>query len=400
MSPVIPLPSRARSLLRRGGNLLHRLAAGGPPVSPPGANRLYYSTWSWVALANGEGGEYVEVDPCHPIYRRPPETGTPGVHWKFLSEFHRVSPATFVASVPEGRVWGRCGAVLTASGHLLADVSVELGGAPEHHSVFRGEPGEPRREDGAVVVLTAAGGETYFHWLFDVLPRLDLLRRSGVPLDGAERYLVNSLRMPFQRESLERLGIPPSRVLESEKVPDLRAGRLVVPSLPGMSGNPTRRACEFLRTAFLQGREDGRDARPRRVYVSRARARGRRIVNEGEVLAVLGRFGFETVELESLSFAQQVELFASADQVVAPHGAGLSNLVFCGPRTKVLELFSPSYVNVCYWALSDLVGAEYRYLLGEGEPPPDFVDPHLVGEDLRVDPEKLAGALAEMGARP
>lgn len=397
---MIPLPDRVRSVLRRGGNLLHRLAAGGRPVSPPGANRLYYSTWSWIALANGERGEYVEVDPCHPIYRRPPGAASPGVHWKFLSEFHRVSPATFVASVPEGRVWGPCGAVLTASGHLLADVSVELGGAPEHHSVFRTQPGEPRREKGTVVVLTAAGGETYFHWLFDVLPRLDLLRRSGALLDGAERYLVNSLRAPFQGKSLERLGIPLSRVLESDRVPDLRADRLLVPSLPGVTGNPTRRACEFLRATFLAGREEGREAPPRRIYVSRARAGGRRIVNEGEVLAVLGSFGFEPVELESLTVAEQAELFASADRIVAPHGAGLSNLVFCRPGTKVLELFSPNYVNVCYWALSELVGAEYRYLLGEGEPPPAFVDPHLVNEDLRVDPERLAGALAEMGARP
>lgn len=342
----------------------------------------------------GEGGEYVEVDPAHSIYRTPP-AGGPGIHWKFLGEFHRTSPATFVASVPEGRVCGGEGAVLTPGGRLLADVSVELGRPPETHSVFDAVPGVPRGERGTVVVLSAAGGASYFHWLFDVLPRLDVLRRSGVHLDGAELYLVNSTRAPFQRETLERLGVPLQRVLESQASPLVEAGRLLAPSLPGLSGNPTRRACEFLRETFLSGRSEG--VRGRRIYVSRARAASRRVVNEEEVLPVLERFGYELVELEALPFAEQVALFASAERVVAPHGAGLSNLVFCTPGTPVLEIFAPTYVNVCYWALSNQVDAGYHYLLGEGETPPDFVDPHLAHADIRVDPDKLVAALTRLG---
>ena len=46
-----------------------------------------------------------------------------------------------------------------------------------------------------------------------------------------------------------------------------------------------------------------------RIYVSRRRARWRRVLNEDALMAVLARYGFRLVELEALSFREQVELF-------------------------------------------------------------------------------------------
>ncbi|MBD1921548.1 glycosyltransferase family 61 protein [Microcoleus sp. FACHB-831] len=50
----------------------------------------------------------------------------------------------------------------------------------------------------------------------------------------------------------------------------------------------------------------------------------------------LKKFGFEQVTLESLSVSDQAALFSSAQVVIAPHGAGLSNVVFCNRGTKVI----------------------------------------------------------------
>jgi capsular polysaccharide biosynthesis protein len=69
--------------------------------------------------------------------------------------------------------------------------------------------------------------------------------------------------------------------------------------------------------------------------------------------------------MESMSVAQQASLLANAKIVVAPHGGGLTNLVFCQPGTKVIEIFSPNYVYPCYWLVSNLVGLEYYCAFGE-----------------------------------
>ena len=46
-----------------------------------------------------------------------------------------------------------------------------------------------------------------------------------------------------------------------------------------------------------------------------------------------------------MSVAEQVELFVYADVVVAPHGAGLTNLLFCREGTRIVEIFPPTYIN-------------------------------------------------------
>jgi capsular polysaccharide biosynthesis protein len=51
--------------------------------------------------------------------------------------------------------------------------------------------------------------------------------------------------------------------------------------------------------------------------------------------------------------------------VLAPHGAGLSNIVFCQPGTKVIELFAPTYIPPCYRIISNICGLEHYYLIGE-----------------------------------
>ena len=78
----------------------------------------------------------------------------------------------------------------------------------------------------------------------------------------------------------------------------------------------------------------------------------------------LKSYGFEVIILSQLSLLEQVHIFNQASIIVSPHGAGLSNLAFCNPQTKVIEIFHPDYVNVCYWSISHLLNLDYWYFLG------------------------------------
>ena len=60
--------------------------------------------------------------------------------------------------------------------------------------------------------------------------------------------------------------------------------------------------------------------------------------------------------------------------VVGPHGAGLANLVFCRPGTKVVEIFSNRFVNLEYWALSCMARLDYYYQMSVGPRPDDDGD--------------------------
>ena len=66
-----------------------------------------------------------------------------------------------------------------------------------------------------------------------------------------------------------------------------------------------------------------------------------------------------------MSVLEQVAIFVNAEIVVSPHGSGLTNLVFCSPKTKVVELFSPNYLRTDYWMISQQLKLQHYYLVGQ-----------------------------------
>jgi capsular polysaccharide biosynthesis protein len=113
----------------------------------------------------------------------------------------------------------------------------------------------------------------------------------------------------------------------------------------------------------------------------------RQVENAAEVRDFLERAGFITVRLESLSLLEQVRLFASAEFVVGPHGAGLANLLFTPPSARVIELTPNTEMRPFFWMISSKLGHEYAML------PCETDIPSFNGK-LRVDIKKLATLLA------
>lgn len=399
-SALRPYGSKLRQPLQRC--LLHtlrRLALSSEIIAPP--QRFYQSTLEWIAncpLAEKTiQTSYITLHPCHQICRTEPGRLDKEVHWKFKEEYERESPETFVVEIPHGRVWGQGGAIIAPDDKLLADLSrvyLDLENIYEHPIFSQWTLPPLHSIDGTVAVLSTVAGQGYFHWMCDVLPRIELLRMGGIDFNAIDNFLVNAYQTSFQQETLNTLDIPQTKIIESIKCPHIKATQLVVPSLAGISGNIPKWACDFLRNTFLLNNKASckinTSELPERIYISRTRTNNRKIINEPELIQFLTSYGFRTIFLESMSVNEQALLFSKANFIVAPHGAGLTNLVFCSSGTKVIEIFSPSYVNVCYYALSNQVGLDYYYLLGEGKRPPDYVDPGLGRANIRINLDSLS----------
>ena len=100
-------------------------------------------------------------------------------------------------------------------------------------------------------------------------------------------------------------------------------------------------------------------------FITRRKTTSRNLLNEQPLLDLLASLGIQAVEPQDLPFPEQVGLFANADVVIGPHGAGLANIVFCKPKSYVIELIPSEYRNKCYWALSANIGFRYAYSIGE-----------------------------------
>ncbi|NEP23036.1 tetratricopeptide repeat protein [Moorena sp. SIO3I6] len=327
------------------------------------------------------------------------------------------SPTVFVATIPQGRAWiapqssywkiCHSIAIITPDDYLLSDLSRNypwyLPGCehydPRNHRIFSLDQMPPLEYiDGTVAVLSGLSGHGYYHWMFDVLPRIEILRRSGIDFPKIDWFLINTPQQPFQQETLNYLGIPANKIISSDRYPHIQAQELVLPSFPGHFDWVPQGTINFLRQRFLPQTLELRY--PERIYISRAQARHRQVINETEVKELLSQFGFITIALESLSVKEQVALFASVKAIVAPHGAGLTNTVFCRPGTQIIELVSPSYVRTDYWMISQQLGLKHYYVKGENfdcQPIRKLMYTSSLTEDILVNLDSLYSVMKITG---
>ncbi|MGL4378868.1 MAG: glycosyltransferase 61 family protein, partial [Microcoleaceae cyanobacterium] len=303
-----------------------------------------------------------------------------------------IAPETFVVVVPEGRAWGDAvtSAIITTDNKLVINVSTK-GNAELIISSDKLIP--PELINGTVAFLSVKwGGLGYFHWMLDLIARIHLLYQSGFTLDKIDKFVVNSYDKPYQKETLTLLGIPPEKIIDSSHCHHIKAQTLVVPSLQFQGiYKLCNWACDFLKESFLNEQVTPNT----RIYISREAPYPRKISNNDEVSQYLETLGFEKVLLETMSVGEQALCLASAEIVVAPHGAGLTNLVFCHPGTKVIEIFSPLYMPPEYWLLSNVCGLEHFSCIGE------LLDKHAscydVYQDIFVNLEQLQELLTMAG---
>lgn len=269
------------------------------------------------------------------------------------------SAEAFVGSVPDGKLWydGGNAVVWDKHGRLVEDISLGF------HRVVNASVKSrvPVKLDGRICLLGNRSYLNYYHWMCDTLPRLAVLREAGIELDTIDHFILPLPKFDFHRESLKTLGIEEDRLHTIDRGEYIHADEVFVPifgsnslGLKQSRWNPL-----FLNRTF--GPKNLPVQTGRRLFISRGTTGKRGICNESELMASLLPLGFELLLCENHSIAEQAEIFASAEAVVGPHGAGLTNIVFCQPGTVVLELFN-AHIAPCFWTISELIGLRHSIL--------------------------------------
>jgi hypothetical protein len=335
---TIPLPLR-----RVGRNVLssaERMAldAGVLPGTPPPVRRVD----RFAELPSDSGCHVIALDP-RPLEGHSGEVqalGTP-IPGFLDDEVPGGVPSPSVALLDRGVVLSGDGLVATSGGQIVLE------------SVWR----RARRLRGAYGSLVTPWGSNHFHWLIDGLPRLALLEEAGF---GGLPLLVSGPIDAVRREMLELAGADAEAAVGVDAHP-VSPDLLVWAAPLSWTAHPLSWTCSWLRDRLTVDVPSGG---PRGIYISRAKAPCRRVENEVDLIRELKHFGVEAVCLEGMPFREQVALFARARFVVAPHGAGLANLVF-GTRLNVVEIFPRRWAGPVYARLALASGHRYAYLIGD-----------------------------------
>jgi len=296
-----------------------------------------------------------------------------------------IQPAvqSFVAAMKDGRVTHDAGVVMAGGDAVLEDVS-GLGFACDNptNPLHMSHLPRPQQTPHTVAVLTTGQNHNYYHWLLEAIPRLDLYERSGLPID---RFYA-PIRHRFQRELLSLLGIPQDRIVPATCHALLAPDRLVVSSF---HGGLSRVKTDFL-FRRLTAHAGPRTSPAPKVFISRGSRGVRSIGNEAEVLRALRPLGFERLRLEGMPLAEQIAVFSGAECVIGPHGAGLTNLTFCRPGTKVIEIGTPYRPWACFYEIAYHRGLDYHLHMASPTRIRHFNPQTAVGDsDLWVDPAGL-----------
>ncbi|HUI72425.1 MAG TPA: glycosyltransferase family 61 protein, partial [Spirochaetia bacterium] len=197
-----------------------------------------------------------------------------------------------------------------------------------------------------------------FHWVCDVLPRLEAL---GGCKEARDRTLIvpAMASFPYVPESLAAYELPSVRILNSHEAVFCERLTVIPPVAP--TGNYRPDLMRAIRERFSLRFSLDRGAK--RVFISRSEAPKRRIVNEAELMPVLNRHGVSSLVAERLSLAEQVRLIGRASVLVGSHGAGLSHMLWMKPGSCVVELRrSGDRWNNCYFSLASALDLKYFYL--------------------------------------
>lgn len=303
-----------------------------------------------------------------------------------IGQYH-VFGEVYLAGIPGGRVLGPDGIIITPDGGVVEESGWCDGWMEKDRSLVSLRLPKPEPLPGHYFYLGGELASGFAHWVLDALPRFLMLDR--VARNDLKLIVFGELNC-WQEESLLLMGYEHYERIElgSRYV---KCEYLHFPSPVGKPGIYSQLALNFLRKQLNGGAVER--AGRRRLYITRRQAGRRRVVNESELEPLLLSHGFEIVETEHLTFRQQIELFADAEIVIGPHGAGLSNLAFAPSGCRVLEFFAPTCLRWGFYYLAAARAQKYWYLVADRAIPGGKQHQDTGFDDLHIKYEHLARAM-------
>ncbi len=234
---------------------------------------------------------------------------------------------------------------------------------------------------------------SYYHWMVEYLPKLRLLECYEKKTNSNPTILIESDPPAFVKESLSVAGYNSNqytewcgskRQIQNLIVPIHRSHRFNYQYPKKSDYNPSRDDLLWLRERMRSNTDFDTENNNKIIYISRQKVpseRGRKVINYDSLIDIIRDFGGREYVLEELSFEKQIQIFAEADIIIGPHGAGLLNMIFADDPV-VIELFPETVLKPHFYFMAEMMGVDYKPIVTESE-----------GENLIVDEKEFQNYL-------
>lgn len=249
------------------------------------------------------------------------------------------------------------------------------------------------------ISLLGSATSNYVHWLTETLPKLALINEIDVYRDLP--YLIDAGLHPNILESVQHFNNSGRQLIQIKRDEIFAVDRLIAispvayvpfdfhhgikaekidinPGTALYSPDALQRVRDFL-VARL-----GDATAPKKKLFLRRTGKSRPMDNAIEIEALVLAHGFEIIEPETLSFAQQVCLFSSTELIVSQGGAALGNILFAptGCHVIVLTTWSPYTIHYYFANLAAVLGQRCTLIMCE--PVQSELGPHRAHMGVNV----------------
>ena len=239
----------------------------------------------------------------------------------------------------------------------------------------------------------ASAIENYGHWILDTIPKL-IIAKKFKDLNSFDAILMPNIKKKFQNDSLEYFNISKSKILDGSEITHLYGDKITIPCHPYWElnkhqfetvANVDKDILKSIRKIFMKDNNLNEHKKNENIYIDRSDSKfnHNKLVNNQEIIELLKKRGFSIIKLSNLSFNEQVKTFSNAKIIIGSHGAGLTNLIFCEPSTKVIEIGNPNFDCYVFKNISYIQNLNYS-LIKARPAISEFGDMKIDIKDLKI----------------
>jgi hypothetical protein len=191
--------------------------------------------------------------------------------------------------------------------------------------------------------------KNFGHFLFEFLPKVFIANQY---LDRDFLYLFPEDTPSRFLDYLPLLGINLDKVIKYKPNETFIAEELVIPSVAAHR-HPRIRTLSIdeklyiamiytltsrIKINQIQQSDTGNEC----LFISRKNERWRRILNEEDLVNTISkRYSIKVIDPRNYSAFEQISIYNSSNLIISPLGGASPSVMFCRPKTKVIELTTP-----------------------------------------------------------
>ena len=216
----------------------------------------------------------------------------------------------------------------------------------KYNSVLKfGTPKTRKNICGSVFsLIQGASGKNYFHWLFDLLPKIEILHNQK-KLKKIDYFFVPNITRNII-ETLKIYGIRKNQLIDSQKYKHIQANKIFFLENIYLKNGEFQKQFEnipYIVTKTMREkllRYKGKKFNFEKIFIDRSDSKFAhyQLYNNDKIIRKLKLDKFGIFKLSKLKIFDQISLFNSAKVVVGLHGAGFANVMFCKRKTKIYEI--------------------------------------------------------------